>query len=52
MLPIIIGIAIIALAAGILAKRAYRFYKTKGQSACANCPYSGHCSGGCSKINS
>ena len=52
MLPIIIGIAIIALAAGILAGRAYRFYKTKGQSACANCPYSGHCSGGCSKINS
>ena len=52
MLPIIIGIAIIALAAGILAGRAYRFYKTKGQSACANCPYSGQCSGGCSKINS
>lgn len=49
MIGMIIGIAILALAAGILVGRAYRFFKTKGQSACANCPYSGHCSSGCSK---
>ena len=49
MLAIIIGIIIIALAAAILGRRAYRFFKTKGQSACANCPYSGHCSGGCGR---
>ena len=49
MIGIIVGIVIIGAAAGILAGRAYRFYKTKGQSACANCPYSGHCSGGCNK---
>lgn len=49
MIAIIIGIAIIALAAFILGRRAYRFFKTKGQSACANCPYSGQCSGACKK---
>ena len=49
MIAIIVGVTIIALAAGILAGRAYRFFKTKGRSACANCPYSGQCSGGCKK---
>jgi radical SAM protein with 4Fe4S-binding SPASM domain len=49
MLAIILGIAIIALAAFILTRRAIQFHKTKGQSACANCPYSGRCSGSCQK---
>lgn len=49
MLSILIGVAILALASAILARRAYRFFKTKGRSACANCPYSGHCGGGCNK---
>lgn len=49
MIGILIGIIIIGAAAGILGKRAYSFVRTKGQSACANCPYSGHCSGGCHK---
>ena len=49
MIAIIIGIAIIALAAGILVGRAHRFFKTKGSSACANCPYSGSCGGGCGR---
>lgn len=45
MLPILIGIAIIAAAATILVRRAHRFFKTEGQSVCANCPYSGSCGG-------
>ena len=49
MIAILIGIAILALAAGILAGRAYRFFKTKGRSACASCPYSGTCGGGCGR---
>jgi len=49
LLAIIIGIAIIALAAIILARRAIQFFRTKGRSACANCPYSGSCGGGCEK---
>lgn len=49
MLPILIGVAILAIAAAILARRTYQFLKTKGRSACANCPYSGSCGGGCNK---
>ena len=46
---ILIGIAILALAAIILIRRAGQFVRSRGQSACAHCPYSGTCSGGCSK---
>ena len=49
MIGIIIGVAILTAAAAILARRAVQFHKTKGQSACANCPYSGRCSGGCGR---
>lgn len=49
MLGLIIGILIIGAAAAILGRRAYQFYKTKGRSACCNCPYSGNCSGGCGR---
>ena len=43
----IIGLAIVGLAAAILIRRARDFVRTKGMSACENCPYSGHCQGGC-----
>lgn len=49
MIAVIIGVAIIGAAAAILARRAVQFYKSKGQSACANCPYSGNCGGSCRK---
>ena len=49
MLAIILGIVILGLAAGILALRLRSFIRTRGQSACANCPYSGTCSGSCGK---
>lgn len=47
MLAILLGAAILIAAAAILGRHAYQFFKTKGQSACTNCPYSGSCSGGC-----
>jgi len=46
---ILLGVAILIAAAAILGRRAYQFFKTNGQSACANCPYSGSCGGGCKK---
>ena len=45
MIPILIGVVILGAAAAILIRRAVQFAKTRGQSACQNCPYSGKCSG-------
>ena len=50
MIGLIIGLAIVGLAAAILIRRARAFVRTKGMSACENCPYSGQgCSGHCRK---
>lgn len=49
MAGVILGVAIILAAALILLRRLKQFVRTKGQSACSNCPYSGTCSGGCIK---
>ena len=49
MLAVLLGAAILLLAAAILGRRAYQFFKTRGASACSNCPYSGSCIGGCGK---
>ena len=49
---LIIGAAIIALAAIILIRRIRAFIRSGGESACGNCPYSGSCPGKCSKTKS
>lgn len=43
MFGLLIGIAIAAAAAWILVRRAVAFFRTRGQSACDNCPYAGSC---------
>lgn len=49
MLPILLGAAILALAATILVRRGIAFFRTKGHSACEHCPYAKSCTGGCRK---
>lgn len=50
MVGIVIGLALIALAAWILARRLARFVRTKGRSGCEGCPYAGGCRGkGCER---
>ena len=44
MFPTLLGALILIAAALILTRRAIQFFKTRGQSACKNCPYSGTCS--------
>lgn len=46
-IPYIIAAAIIGAAAWILIRRAVAFKRTKGRSACENCPYSDDCQGDC-----
>ena len=47
MIAYLIAAAIIAAAAWIIWCRVRAFQRTGGRSACENCPYSGHCQGGC-----
>lgn len=49
MLATLLGVALLALAALILARRMITFWRTKGHSACEHCPYAKGCSGSCRK---
>ena len=48
---IVLGVLILAAAAFILIRRAVRFVRTRGRSACENCPYAKSCSGKCQTKN-
>lgn len=48
MLLYLIAAAILLSAGWILYRRVAAFVRSKGSSACANCPYAKSCSGGCS----
>ena len=43
MIAYLIAAAIVLAAAWILVRRVRAFFRTHGQSACENCPYSGAC---------
>ena len=43
MIAYLIAAAIVLAAAWILVRRVRAFFRTRGQSACENCPYSGTC---------
>ena len=47
MFPILLGAAILALAALILIRRLAAFFRTRGCSACDHCPY-----GACNRSHS
>ena len=51
MAGVILGVLILAAAACILIRRAVRFARTRGRSACENCPYAKSCSGECKTKN-
>ena len=44
-----LAVLIVGAAIAIFVVRITRFIKTKGRSACGNCPYSGQCSGSCAE---
>ncbi len=43
MLAYLIAAVIVLAAVWILVRRLHAFLRTRGESACANCPFSGHC---------
>ncbi len=47
----ILGILILAAAAAILLWRLWRFFKTRGRSACDNCPYAKSCRDNCRRFS-